>query len=261
MAYRHATTRAGYEDLASGFVLHSAAGLPAFPVRLASEMFQRALALRAAVGSAQGGADRPVVVWDPCCGSGYLLTVLAVLHRSRIAAVLASDIDEDAVRIASRNLELLSQDALAARAIHLREQAERFDKSSYVAAADATERIARGLAAGGGDVPYAAYRADVFDRDALATVTGKWTPDIVVTDVPYGEQTTWLGPRGDDGVPGMVRSVTAALPDEAVIALAARGRKVPLGDMRPTASFKIGTRAVALRTAGRLRGSEAAANR
>ncbi len=45
MAYRYALVRENYEDLASGGGLRSAPGFPAFPVRLASEMFQRALAL------------------------------------------------------------------------------------------------------------------------------------------------------------------------------------------------------------------------
>ncbi|MBF6332777.1 hypothetical protein [Nocardia transvalensis] len=63
MAYRFAVQQADYGDLASGAVLRSAPGLPAFPVRLAPETFQRALAIR--------GGDRPAVVWDPMCGSGY----------------------------------------------------------------------------------------------------------------------------------------------------------------------------------------------
>ncbi|MFD2352348.1 hypothetical protein ACFSTC_28350 [Nonomuraea ferruginea] len=46
MTYRHAIVRTSHEDLASGAVLHSAPRFPAFPVRLASEIFQRALALR-----------------------------------------------------------------------------------------------------------------------------------------------------------------------------------------------------------------------
>ncbi|GAA2848172.1 hypothetical protein GCM10010517_05370 [Streptosporangium fragile] len=247
MAYLHETTRADYQDLASGMVLHSAPGFPAFPVRLAGEMFQRALALR---GNAR--EDRPVVLWDPCCGSGYLLTVLAILHRSRIAAVLASDIGEDATRIAARNLALLTRAGLSERAADLRERAERFDKPSYAAAAEAAGRIGRELAGEGGDVPHRVHRADVLDPGELRAVIGERPPDIVVTDVPYGEQTAWLGPHGADGVPGMVRSLAAVLPADAVIALAARGRKVPLGALRPAASFRIGTRAVALIVPGRL---------
>ena len=53
MTYRYALTRESYADL-SGGVLHSAPGFPAFPVRLASEMFQRALAFSPTLGKAIG---------------------------------------------------------------------------------------------------------------------------------------------------------------------------------------------------------------
>jgi len=39
MSYRMVPVRADHRDLASGFVLRSAPGHPAFPVRLAEELF------------------------------------------------------------------------------------------------------------------------------------------------------------------------------------------------------------------------------
>ncbi|MEU9891467.1 hypothetical protein [Sphaerisporangium sp. NPDC051011] len=103
MAYRYAVVRENHEDPASGGVLHSAPGFPAFPVRLASEMFQRALALH---------GKSAALVWDPCCGSGYLLTVLGLLHPRQITGVLASDIEPEALRLAEQNLGLLSRAGL-----------------------------------------------------------------------------------------------------------------------------------------------------
>ncbi|XVQ87056.1 rRNA methyltransferase [Microbispora siamensis] len=238
MTYRHATVRDDYADLASGAVLHSAPGFPAFPVRLASEMFQRAMELR--------GGGR-ATVWDPCCGSGYLLTVIGLLHRTRISAVLASDIDPAAVVIAERNLSLLTRAGLAARAAHLTEQAERWGRASYTAAAEAAQRLATGLSTDGGDLPRAVYQADVFAADRLRQVLGGHRPDVVVTDVPYGEQTTWHGPNGADGAVGMLDTLGSVLDENAVIALAVRGRKAPRADrLRTCATFKIGTRTVAL---------------
>ncbi|QYC45966.1 23S rRNA (guanine(2535)-N(1))-methyltransferase [Nonomuraea coxensis DSM 45129] len=239
MSYRHATVRTDYRDLASGSVLHSAAGFPAFPVRLASEIFQRALVLR--------GDDRPAVVWDPCCGSGYLLTVLALLHRDRIASVLASDLDPEALSLAERNLALLSRAGLETRAADLEARSARFDKAAYGSAAQAARRLAVELDAAGGDVPHAVRQADVFDTDQLQRALGHRAPDIVITDVPYGEQTQWRGRGATAGVTGMVDALTAVLPHGSVIAVTARGRKIPLDHgPRPQGSFKIGTRAVAL---------------
>ncbi|MDH2430883.1 rRNA methyltransferase [Sphaerisporangium sp. TRM90804] len=239
MTYRHAIARTSHEDLASGAVLHSAPGFPAFPVRLASEIFQRALALR--------GGDRPAVLWDPCCGGGYLLTVVALLHRRRIASVLASDLDPGARSLAERNLALLTRAGLAARAADLRARAARFGKPAYDSAAQAAHRLAAGLDAAGGDLPHAVCQADALDPVQLRRALGHRAPDIVITDVPYGEQTHWHGPGAAAGVAGMLDALTAVLPRDSVIAVTVRGRKVPAGGgPRPRASFKIGTRAVAL---------------
>jgi len=238
VTYRHAVTARDHQDLASGSVLHSAPGFPAFPVRLASEIFQRALALR--------GGDHPAVLWDPCCGSGYLLTVTALLHRTRIAAVLASDLDPDAIDLARRNLALLSRAGLHARAADLRERAARFGKPAYTDAAHAARRLADALEAAGGDLPHAACQADVFDPAQLRQAIAGRAPDIAITDAPYGEQTRWHGPSAAAGVTGMVEALTAVLPRGGVLAVTVRGRKVVVNGRRPDTSFKIGTRAVAL---------------
>jgi len=249
VAYRYPQPRSDLSDLAGGFVLHSAPGFPAFPVRLAGEMLRRALALRGRQGS--------VAVWDPCCGSGYLLTALALVHRPLVSAVLASDLDDDAVGLAARNLALLCRDGLAARERQLCERAELHGRPSHAAAAAAAARLAAELAAGGGDVLHAAVRADALDpaalAEALATVPRGLRPDVVLTDVPYGEQTNWLGPFGGDGVAGLLAALARVLPADAVLALAARGRRFPPNTQRATVSFRIGTRVVALHTAGQLR--------
>ncbi|MDH6112124.1 SAM-dependent methyltransferase [Kitasatospora sp. MAP12-15] len=245
MGYRHVIVKADYADLASGAVLRSAPGFPAFPVRLTSEIFQRALALR--------GGDSPAVVWDPCCGSGYLLSVIGLLHRRAVSSVLASDLSAEALGLARENLSLLDPAALEARAKVLEEQAERFAKPSYLESADAARRLARTLTDDGGPLPAAVHRADAFDRGELAAAVAGAAPDIVVTDVPYGEQTEWLGAEGEAGVPEMLAAVASVLPGHAVLAVTVRGRKVPLGGVRPKESFKIGTRAVALLTADQLR--------
>ncbi len=61
--YRHAERRETYAGLASGGVLHSAPGFPAFPVPLADEILLRC---------AEKVDRRPLGLWDPLCGSGYL---------------------------------------------------------------------------------------------------------------------------------------------------------------------------------------------
>jgi len=238
LGYRFVLEAENHEDLASGRVLRSAPGFPAFPVRLAGEMFHRALAL---------SARDVVTLWDPCCGSAHLLTVLSLMHRRRIHHAVGTDIDTAALELARRNLALLSGQGLAARAAELRERAELFEKPSYTQAAAAAQRLARGLEAEGGDLPHTLERADVFDPDQLRRALAGRRPDVVITDVPYGEKSSWSGGSAATGITGMLRSLSAVLDDEAVIAVSTRGRKVPVdARARRIAAFRVGTRAVAL---------------
>ncbi len=180
MAYRYAVERADHTDLASGYVLRSVPGLPGFPARLASELFQRALA--------HLGRDR-VVLWDPCCGGGHLAAVLGFLHRDRLARIHASDVAGDAVGIAGRNLALLTARGLAERERELRAGAAEFGKPSFLERADAARRLAAGLRARGGDLPHT-----VQEGDAFAPVSPEHPVDMVLTDVPYGDLTHWRVP-------------------------------------------------------------------
>jgi tRNA G10 N-methylase Trm11 len=236
LAYRYAVTRENYADLSG--VLHSAPGFPAFPARLASEMFQRALAL---------SPDAPARVWDPCCGSGYLLSALVLLHRRDITEVLGTDLDPAALALAQKNVGLLSEAGMVGRATDLRARAERLGKPAYLDTAAAAERLGRALAEQGGTVSGGVARADALDPDQLRRALYGRRPNLVITDIPYGEQTTWTGPSAARGVTGMLSALDEVLDEGVVIAVAARGRRVTADSPRtPVASFKIGTRAVAL---------------
>jgi len=198
MAYRYAVTREHYADF-SGGVLHSAPGFPAFPARLASEMFQRALAFSTAPTAR---------VWDPCCGSGNLLTTVTLLHPDRITGVFGSDVDPAALELARKNLGLLDAQGMAARADELRARAERLDKPAYVDAAEAARRLGRRLAHCGGTLERGVASADVFDPSQLRRALDGRRPDVVLTDVPYGERTSWRGPAAARGLDGMLGSLS-----------------------------------------------------
>jgi hypothetical protein len=240
MTYRFVTERHDYSDLASGAVLRSAPGHPAFPVRLASEVFLRAWHAL--------GQPRPLTVWDPCCGSGYLLTVLGLLHRDKIAGLVASDIADDPLRLAQANLALLSAEGMRKRTAELEDMARRFGRPSYKESAEAARRLQELLAHGGGDLPHVVGRADVLDQQQVAALlTALPPPSLVLTDMPYGEQTSWLGSRQEESTPGLLRTLASALPAATMVALTTRGRRVGLPEgVRATARLKIGTRATVL---------------
>ncbi|GAB3213898.1 RRNA methyltransferase AviRa [Marinactinospora thermotolerans DSM 45154] len=241
MAYRHVTERADFTDLASGQVLRSAPGFPGFPVRLASELLQRALAHL---------PQRPVSLWDPCCGSGYLATVLGLSHRDRLSHVRVGDVDSDAVALAARNLELLTVEGLAARERELRAHAEEYGRPSFLERARAAARLADGLVALGGDLPHAVEVADVF-----APRRPRPAVDVVVTDVPYGDLTHWAGDRpAGEPVTGLLRTLAGVLEDHAVLVVTARTRKIALPEgVRPLERVRVGNRAAVVVRAARLR--------
>ena len=243
MSYRFARVRENYADLASGHVLRSAPGFPAFPARLGSEMFQRAVARR--------GLPR-VGIWDPLCGSGHLLTTLALLHRRELAWVVGTDLDTGAVRLAAKNLRLLGDDGLAARARELRRRADLLARPGDVDTARAADRLARRLEADGGPLPAYTTVADAFDPAALARALEGRRPDVVVADLPYGETTTWLGRPEGAPLSALLASLGSVLDRDAVVALALRGRRVPgHGGAALLESFRLGTRSVALFRTGR----------
>jgi 23S rRNA G2445 N2-methylase RlmL len=169
--YRYERERVDRSDLAAGRVLLGRPGATAFPVRLASELFQRALS--------HAGHER-VVVHDPLCGGGYLLTVVGFLHATRIARLVASDVDPDSVALARRNLSLLTQAGIERRMEEIAELRARFGRASYDEGLEAARRLRLPV-----DVESEAFVADALDVSAPA--------DIVLSDLPYGGLTAWRG--------------------------------------------------------------------
>jgi 23S rRNA (guanine2535-N1)-methyltransferase len=232
--YRSATS-GDHSDLASGSVLHSAPGYPAFPVRLGQELFLRA--------AAHLPTGRACALWDPCCGSGYLATVLALLNRDRLRLVTCSDISVPAVELADRNLALLTHTGLAERAAELRSRADRFDKPGLLESAASADRLNTRLESSGGDLPTRTAVGDVFDP---ASFDSPPVADLVITDVPYDQQTRWQGklPAEGDPVTALLDSLRAMLPDHAVVAVCARTRKITLDrPVRVLERVRVGHRA------------------
>lgn len=243
MAYRMVPDRLDHADLASGAVLRSAPGRPAFPVRLAEELF-----LRAADHLPEG----LLTLWDPCCGSGYLVAVIGLRQRPRLRAVIASDADPDAVRLATDNLALLTVDGLQARETVLRERHAAFGRQAHSDAAGAAGRLRRRLVRDGGDLTAASFVADAFDVTALRMGLDGLSPDVVLTDVPYERQSEWLGGAATlkDPVHGLGAALSQVLPAHTVIVITVRARKVSLPGVQVLERVRVGNRASALVRAG-----------
>ena len=195
MPYRFALEHHDYSDYSGGRVFYSLPGQPAFPVRLASEIFQRCLAIRQ-----DGGLAAPCAVYDPCCGGAYHLAALAYLHWQVIAKIVASDIDAAALGLARRNLSLLTLAGLDQRAAEITAYIDLYGKPSHVAALQSAARLKQALVKQIEQHPLETrlFLADALDGGALRQGLAGQTIDIVLTDIPYGQKTSWTLLEGED---------------------------------------------------------------
>jgi 16S rRNA G966 N2-methylase RsmD len=189
MQYKYAKEQLDYSNFSSGRVFYSLRGHPAFPVRLASEIFQRCLAHRTALY----GSTSPCTLYDPCCGAAYQLSVLGFLHGEHIQKVIGSDIDEKAVSIAARNLGLLQQEGLDERIYELLRMFEQFGKESHREALQSATVLKEKLSALTETRTFETrvFRASATDRQTISRHIEPKSVDIVFTDIPYGRHSQW----------------------------------------------------------------------
>ncbi|MCQ6562053.1 hypothetical protein [Paenibacillus mendelii] len=183
MNYIH-TTKQNYEHYASGKVLYNAPGTTSFPVRLASEIIQRCFQLLRAKG-----VTGPYHLYDPCCGSGYMLTVLGMLHQDQITRITASDRDEAMVELARQNLSLLHPDGLTKRRRQLSELSERHQKLSHAEALHSADYLMDLI------TPSPIPSFTCFKADSTIDNSGDErcrNAQIILTDLPYGGIVNWI---------------------------------------------------------------------
>lgn len=240
MPYKFATQDQDYADFASGRVIYNLPGAPAFPVRLASEVFQRARALLP-------GADR-LAVYDPTCGGAYHLTALGLLHGAHIGAILASDVDEAALETARRNLGLLTPAGLDRREAEIRALLEQYGKESHREALRSVAVFRQHLQQA---VPISlrVFAANALDAsDVQAGLEGQRV-DLVLADVPYGHLSAWNASAGGSESPlwQMLDALLAVLPAHAIVAVAVnKSQKAAHAGYHRLDHFQVGKRRVAL---------------
>ena len=173
MEYKYCENE-NFEDLSSGRVLYGGGGVPNFPVRLGNEIYRRCT-------SYLPGKDR-FTVYDPCCGGGYLLTVLGFCNHN-IVKIMASDISHEMIPIAARNLALLTREGLIQRKQELEDLFRQYQKASHREALNSLERLKCRLFQ---DIPSA-----IFTADCTRYIPLEDAPDLIITDVPYGNLAVW----------------------------------------------------------------------
>jgi len=247
MPYKFATQQLDHSDLAGGRVLYSLPGHPAFPVRLASEIFQRCLARRAVAGY-----NDPVTLYDPCCGGAYHLSALAYGHWQALHAIIGSDVDAQAVQLATRNLDLLTTDGLEKRIQALRKNYDDYGKESHQAALQSAETLHKQvvLLASQHPIRTLVFQSSVFDTTTLTAHLQEARVDIVLTDIPYGRQSAWRldSPEQAQNPAGeMLRALRDLLHAGSIMAIASdKQQKIAEEGYVRVERFQIGKRQVVL---------------
>lgn len=248
MAYRLSTAAGNLADYASGAVFYSLPGRPAFPIRLTEEMF-----LRATSHLQQPG--RPVCIYDPCCGSAYHLAVLAYRFWGRLRKIIVSDIDPTAVTLAQRNLGLLTQVGLEQRTAEIDRSLHLYAKPSHVLALQSAQRLGSILAANLEDhvLDYDAFQADGLDRAQVAHGLAGEAPDLVLSDLPYGQLSFWQGEAArtlHSSLPpaqALLEALAPALPPQTILVLASdKSQKIFHPAYQRLEHFKVGHRQVVI---------------
>ena len=248
MRYQFATERPDYSDLASGRVLYSLPGHPAFPIRLADEILQRCMAIQAA-----NRVTRPYVLYDPFCGAAYHLSVLVCLHWRSLRKVIGSDIDPNAVTAAKRNLGLLTIEGLDRRIGEISQMLRLYGKESHRVALESANRLRNRMISLAQTHPIetCVFQANALDSQALSKHLMDIRPDIVFVDVPYGLHSTWqtLGLSGEpvSSLWRMLEALLGVLSPTSILAVASDKRqKASHEGYQRMENFQVGKRRVVL---------------
>ena len=132
MEYKYGQNQ-NYEDFSSGRVLYHGEGMTNFPVRLAQEIYGRCLEY--------SPKKSHITLYDCCCGGGYLLTVLGFLNQDSIGKIIGSDINEEILHTARKNLSLLTLEGIDKRIKELEEMILNFEKQSHIDAKNSAIRL------------------------------------------------------------------------------------------------------------------------
>jgi len=244
MPYRFAQDRDDYTDFAAGQVLYSLPGQPAFPVRLTTEIFQRCRAHLLRLGRAH-----PYTVYDPFCGSAYLLVTLAYLHWLEIRQIMGSDADPAIIPLARHNLSLITPDGMEARIEQLGQLYEAFGHASHAQALTSARRLQTRLLEYCRQhmitshifVANALSREDLLQHPELSAV------DLIISDLPYGQQSTWVAPQ-QPGAPSnpawqLLDALQAIASPNTIIALTSnKQQKIAHDAYQRVEQFQIGKR-------------------
>lgn len=222
-----------FEFLAAGSVIYGQHGIPNFSVKLAYEIFNRAVH--------HLDTKKNLSLYDPCCGGAYMLTTIALLQQGLISKIYASDINPDFLSTATKNLSLLTRQGLQQREQEVKSLYQNYSKESHLKTLSLFDQFYKRV-----DNNTEAIHSTVFEQDILnpSKSQASFTADIIMTDVPYGNLVNW---SGENGIDTLLHTVSANLHPKSVICIVHdRHQKRMDQNFSRLEKFKVGKRIVEL---------------
>jgi hypothetical protein len=200
MEYKY-TPNENYEDFAAGRVIYHMGGEPTFPVRLSLEIYEHCLHYSA--------KKTDITLYDCCCGGAYMLTILGLLKNITISKIYGSDINAKSMKLATDNLSLLTNMGIHKRREELEALYKSYGKASHLEALHSVERFEQLLSN--------ELQTSVFYRNAFEASGIPFIPDIIITDVPYGNMVEW--DEGSGGINEMMDALSNLCSSNTIICI------------------------------------------
>jgi 23S rRNA (guanine2535-N1)-methyltransferase len=241
MNYKFAVEDKNYEDFSSGRVLYNQHGATSFPIRLATEIFQRCT--EALINN---GAHKPFTLFDPCCGGAYMLTTLGFLHGDVISKIYASDINEKILQLAEKNLSLLTKEGIEERISQLKNMFDEYGKLSHYEAQQSALKLQKELNSRVNTIEFNIFNADITKDITIQNRLEK--VDILITDLPYGQLVNWSEEGEDEeAVKVLLNIVYPILSNISVVAIVTNKKsKFSSHNYRRVQKFILGKRQVTI---------------
>jgi len=240
MNYRFAKENIDYTDYSSGRVFYNQKGSTAFPVRLASEIYQLCKSILI-----NQGFNEPCVVYDPCCGGAYSLTSIGYLHGNEISEIYASDIDEVAIRLAQKNLNLLTRDGINERIKEINIMINEFDKRSHLEALESAMKLKNIIEKRAKEIEIKCFLNDITNNKNRKNIDNI---NIVIADLPYGDITSWSCINNEEeSIRKLLDNISEIISSNSVISIITRSKiKIQHGNFKKIERFLIGKRQITI---------------
>ena len=136
-----------------------------------------------------------------------MLTILGLLKSDTLSSLYGSDINSESIKLAKDNLSLLTKAGISKRRDELKALYQKYKKVSHMEALQSIDRIERLLTK--------EIKTCIFNQNVLEVHDLSFVPDIIITDVPYGNMVEW--DEGSGGINQMMSSLAAVCGRETII--------------------------------------------